>query len=294
MTKGGLHLLHFRGVAAAMMLIVAATTTTACSAGGGASAHTAGSSAAPTAHKKCSGTFGDVVASDAVTDDRGPYCSVRINPDAAALIDSAKLDQVSLSQYQVSQADAVAAQKKAVTFVGDHWVDSPFLESVTADTANTDAVTTSKWQSWVKENQDWFDPTSARNDFLTYTPFKSQIVLTGVLPHALIHDGKPRVSNVAITVKAVLAKPTDGGRTMIAVQLGVNAVYRASDEDTVKWSITVDGKSETDLRQNSPELFDGTGENALVYDGAVSIGYDSESGLIDGWNSKGNLEYTKG
>lgn len=282
-------MLHARRIAATTVtLLIAAATLTACSTGdtGNTDAGVPGPTKTATATSQCAGTFGDVIANKPVTDGRGTYCSVTINPDAAALTDDSAIKTDTLAGVGAPIDQARDAQRNAVTFVGDNWVDSPMLEQ---DTRNGSE---GGWKDWAAAHTDLFN-TEVNESNKTVDPAKAQVVYNGYLPNTLARDGGPRVSDVAIDVNETVGQSGDNGKPQIAVRMHVVAKYRATDEKTVSWLTGVDGKNETDLRTSNPELFDGKGDNNIVYDGVVAYGYDPSSGLINGNTIKGNLEYDK-
>lgn len=284
-----MHITRRRIAATTATMLISAAALTACSAGSGntgaASSKPTKTSAATAAASKCIGTFGDVVATDPVTDDRGTYCSVAINPSAAALTDDSAIKTDTLEAVGATIDLARTAQRNAVAFIGDNWVDSPMLEQNTRDGAD------GGWKDWAAAHADQFTA-EVNESNKTVNPAEAQVVYNGYLPNTLARDGGPRVSNVSIDVVETVGQQVDG-KPQLAVRSHVVAKYRATDEDTVTWLTAVDGKNEADLRTSNPELFDGTGDNNIVYDGVVAYGYDISSGLINGSTIKGNLGYAK-
>ncbi|MGW8431092.1 hypothetical protein ACWGJ9_08210 [Curtobacterium citreum] len=289
-TRGDLTVHHARRIAATTVtLLITATALTACSPSttGTGEASKPAATKTEAAESKCAGTFGDVVANKPVTDTRGTYCSVTINPDAAALTDDSAIKADTLASVGATIDQARDVQRKAVTFVADNWVDSPMLEQDTRDGGDAG------WKDWVSAHRDSFTPDTVTK-LEAAKPMDSQMVYNGYFPGILARDGGPRVSNVKIDVNETLGHNSEtDGTPQLAVRMHVVAKYRATDEDTVAWMTKVGESNEADLRSSNPELFDGKGDNALVYDGVVAYGYDISSGLINGNTIKGDLDLAK-
>ncbi|TFC76725.1 hypothetical protein E3O45_08160 [Cryobacterium sp. TMS1-20-1] len=236
-----------------------------------------------------SDSYGDSVADSTVTDDLGTYCRTVINPNADAIKeDVSKYDRASLTQYAISDDDALAFQRSAVEFLGSEGLDSSALDTNTDGTVGNDTA----GQAWVEQNLTLFDPGWSDPYTAEGGLYSNAVVVNGYTP-ALIRDGGPRLVQSSITVTSVYAGPLSRGTAnQVIVTLNAKASYRAIDADTVAFQLRYSPeKTKKSVQAEHPELFDGTGENNIFLDGTFTYAYSTETRLLVGNRSNYEIDY---
>jgi hypothetical protein len=235
--------------------------------------------------------YGDVVPTKIEKDERGEYCHVGIDPKAEALNDDSKITMSTLEENGISKEQALAIQKKAVTFVGSEGIDSAILDRNTNGTDGND----DNALAWVKSNRDYLDASALPEYEKSGSMFTSNLVVNGNIPQT-IRDGKPRLSASSIAVEETYATPNkvEGQPAEVVVLMSVKAAYRATDEEAVNWLLYFDSsKTEESVKAENPELFDGKDENNILLSGKVAYAYSSATEKITGNSYEYSIDYKK-
>jgi hypothetical protein len=216
------------------------------------------------------GPYGDAVAKEQITDDKGTYCHVTIDPESNALkYDASKTDTASLEQYGFTQEDAEAAQKSAVTFVVEQSMDSTLLDNYTA-TSGTE---------WLDANKkELLNPSQYKlyEDYAKETNLEKGVVVTGDGFPALRRDGSPRSEAISVQVEKILAKEMPNGTPYIQVATNVSGSYPAKNQDIINFAVKGDkGITEEGLKASSPYLFaNPDGQSSMIVTGIFSVAYE--------------------
>jgi hypothetical protein len=252
------------------------------------------SASAPTTGPLCdpaNDIYGDVVPTKIEKDERGEYCHVGIDPKAEALNDESKIKMNTLEENGISKEQALAIQKKGVTFAASEGLDSTILDRNTNGTPGND----DNALAWVEQNKDYFDPSSLPAYQETGAIYRGNLVINGNTPQT-IRDGKPRLSASSIALEETYAKanPTEGQPADIVVLMSVKAAYRVSDEETVNWLLYFDSsRTEESVKAENPELFDGSGENNILLEGKLAYSYSSATEKLNGNSYEYMIDYKK-
>jgi hypothetical protein len=232
-------------------------------------------------------SYGDVVPAEPVTDEAGTYCHVMVNPHAVALTNETPLSGQLLNEQGVSPEQAKNIQRKAITFTAGEFFDSNILDRNSNGVEGNDG----DGVKWLEEHKDDFDPGVLANYQKPGEIYKSNVVFNGYSP-TLIRDGKPRITDSSIRVVQTYAQADSvaGQPANIVVLMEVAASYRATDQEAVVWQMRED--SEETLRTQSPELFDGEGENNLVLAGKVAYSYSSATEKLLGNSFELDFDYS--
>lgn len=199
--------------------------------------------------------LGDVVATKQVKNDKGEYCQVELDSNAAILkADKSKWDAASLKANGISDDQAQQAVDSVAKFYASEGVDSPILDQTNADVN----------AKWLDENAPkYVDPEWI--DSVKSTPIESsQLVSNGLTPE-LVYDGKSRVSSEAITLQSVSGTKNDKGQAVVVVKFNSKASYRATDASLITWAKThIDGSTDESLKSQYPFLADNKDSQAKV------------------------------
>ncbi|TFB97500.1 hypothetical protein E3O42_16315 [Cryobacterium adonitolivorans] len=216
------------------------------------------------------GPWGDVIATEQVSDAAGSYCHTALDPAAAAAqFDVSVVDLESLATYGFTIEDAEAAHQAALSYVAGQGLDSSRLDEYSmADSA------------WFDTAKDAFSP-AAQERFAplveAYGLRDAGVIITQSLP-PLSRVGGPRATTTAVSVDKIYGTlDLDQVTPLLVVRTRFTTAYPAADAAIVDAAIRNERGTavltEDALRNSTPSLFDGSDEEGLVLDGGFNVGF---------------------
>jgi hypothetical protein len=218
------------------------------------------------------------------TDKLGEYEHVTVPEDSPAYTYDPSVKDPSVEKFGFTDEDAASAQKFAVKVAVEQMFDSSALDTGVEGYNEWHANEAPKYF-----NQEMIAGSDANS--------ATDIVLNNRNPQSvpeMIRDGKPRVSNVTVSVNKIYADSYQGNN-FIAVGLDYSVDYRVSDSSIIALSSTNSGMNETQLKDVlKDEVFDGQGENKFNSYGNSTVGLNKVDG--NNWiiNGVGNNFYYNG
>ena len=209
--------------------------------------------------------LGDAVPAKTIKDEYGEYCKLGLNTKSKNVkFDASKIDASSFGLYGFTEDDAKQAQNTALKLIVEQHLDSTRLDNYT--------VSPVEWFNDYSEL--FFDGVT---DVVEEKGLKDTgIIVTDVFPEPLSRNGKPRASDIKVTVTKIEAITSEDS-TVPTIQVSATAVasYPASDQLIIDTALTNnEGLTVEQIESYSPELFDGKDDSGVVVNANYRFSFD--------------------
>ena len=242
---------------------------TACTSEEASASKNAGNKLSSACDVKLSGKeitkIGDAVPSKTIKDEYGEYCKLGLNTESENVkFDASKIDAASFGLYGFTEDDAEQAQESALKWIVEQHLDSTRLDNYNASPT------------------DWFDDFSGLffdgvTDVVKEKGLSNTgIIVTDVFPKTISRDGKPRASDMEVTVTKIEAVMREGS-TVPTLQVSVTATasYPTSDQFIIDTALmNNEGLTVEQIESYSPELFDEKDDSGVKVNANYRFSFD--------------------